>query len=433
MRLRLLALLTLTLLCWPAANAPAQTGKDPWLTSQRAAMLAAKRTGKPVLAYFCGSDWEDYTRELDDLVMNTRYFQNWARENVILLKVDFPSDKSKISKLLEKQNKDLAEQYMVTKIPVALFLDHDGIVIGRAMYEQMKLRKGEKKGIPAQWVQLADDIVKGKGPQEKVSVALDGLDAGVKFSKETGLPLLILLYDPDIKIYGEHVNQILGNTQIARFINTSMAAAKVTWPAVSDDSAEGKATRKWLDDHKLLKTQLLIAVWDPAKDEIVYRSSKSVNTVQPQGFLTALEKSLPEIEYKGEWIDDYRKARAIAAQSRRSMVIAFTSLDSSPYCRQLDVEIFTTETFRDYARYNLVLLRIDFPKKQKLDENELKKRNELADAFGVKGYPTVVVLNAAGQKIATSGYIKGGPDPFVGQLREVRRKDMDRHDHPSQW
>ncbi len=62
-----------------------------------------------------------------------------------------------------------------------------------------------------------------------------------------------------------------------------------------------------------------------------------------------------------------------------------------------------------------------------------KERDELADAYGVRGFPTIIILNAAAQKIANAGYVKGGPDVFLAQLKGVRDKDLAKHDHPSQW
>ena len=46
-----------------ASPALAQS-KYKWPTSFRQAELAAKKSEKPILLYFCGSDWDDFTKEL---------------------------------------------------------------------------------------------------------------------------------------------------------------------------------------------------------------------------------------------------------------------------------------------------------------------------------------------------------------------------------
>ncbi|MEX2213007.1 MAG: thioredoxin family protein [Phycisphaeraceae bacterium] len=405
--------------------------KYKWLTSMRPAELQAKKSEKPILIYFCGSDWDDYTKELDEICLEYDYFHNWAKENVILVKVDFMA-KGNQSKFQKQENTELKERFQITKVPTFVAIDKDGNVIGRCGYTQAKLRKDEKKGVPYAFLQHLDAILAGKAPPEEIE-KIEGVDAGLAASKESGLPLLLVCYNPKSQLYTEHVNKFLAQGPVVRFINTSMVVTHAYLPDDEDKSAEAEKTRKWFKDHKISTGQATtLAVWDPVEDKVTGRLF-TFNIAQPQPTLNALEKFLPQIEYKGEWITSYRKARAIAAQSRRSVVIAFTRYDDSPYCKQLRTEVFDTTTFKDYARYNLVLLAVDFSKDELKDEKVKKDRNELGDQYGIRGFPTVVVLNAAGHKIATSGLIKGGPDTFLQQLKAVRDKDLARHDHPSQW
>ena len=431
---------------------PKEAPKFKWVTSMQQAELAAKRTKKPLLIYFCGSDWDDYTRELDEQVIEQEYFHSWAKDKCILVKVDFQA-KGTQSKLEKKQNNELKERFQVTRVPTFVFVDPDGLVIGRAGYDHAKLRKDEKKGIGYAWVKYAEAILEGKAPPEDLD-QLEGIVEGTSFAKANGLPLLMVIYNPKSPIYVEQVNKLLQVGKFVRFVNTSMSMAKIYLSDDEDKSPEAEATRKWLKDHKISANQpLTLAMWDPETDAITVRLT-SFSVVDPQPTINALEKALPKIEYKGEWLTNYRKARAIAAQSRRSIVIGFTGLTWCPHCQKLEQEIFATTTFKDYARYNLVLVRMDFPQEtkeapkveEKSDAEKLaepkkpvvvdkakKDRDELADMYGVRGFPTIVVLNAAAQKIATSGYIKGGPDVFLSQLKAVRDKDLAKHDHPSQW
>lgn len=444
-----LAAISVLLAASPAFAQPAKPKEAPkfkWITSMQQAELAAKRTKKPLLIYFCGSDWDDFTRELDEQVIEYDYFHNWAKDKCILVKIDFQA-KGNQSKLTKKQNDELKERFQITRVPTFVFVDPEGVVIGRAGYDHAKLRKDEKKGIGYAWIQYAEAILEGKAPPEDLD-QLEGVEAGTAFAKENGLPLLMVIYNPKSQLYAEQVNKLLQVGKFVRFVNTSMSMAKVYLPDDEDKSPEAEKTRKWLKDHKISANQpLTLALWDPESDEVKARLT-SFSVVDPQPTINALEKALPKIEYKGEWITSYRKARAIAAQSRRSMVIAYTGLTWCPHCQKLEQEIFNTTTFKDYARYNLVLVRVDFPQetkgKPKTDEelaaeakntvDKVKKeRDELADMYNVRGFPTIVVLNAAAQKIATSGYIKGGPDVFLSQLKGVRDKDLAKHDHPSQW
>ncbi len=434
-----------------ASQAWAQAGKAgassfKWITSMQQAELASKRTQKPILMYFCGSDWDDFTREIDDQVIEHSYFHDWAKDKVILVKVDFQA-KGNQSKLLKKQNDELKQRFQITRVPTFVFVDAEGNVMGRAGYDHAKLRKDERKGVGYAWVKHAEAILEGKVPPEDLN-QLEGIEAGVAAAKETGLPLLMVIYSPKSQLYTDQVNKLMQVGKFVRFVNTSLSMTRVYLPDDEDKSAEAEATRAWLRERKISTNQpLLLALWDPGEDKVTARLT-TFSVVDPQPTILALERALPRIEYRGEWITNARKARAIAAQSRRSMVIAFTGLSWCPHCQKLEQEIFETQTFKDYARYNLVLLRVDFPKeggaKGKADDEKTaearggvdkvkRDRDELADMYGVRGFPTVVVLNAASQKIATSGYIRGGPDVFLSQLKAVRDKDLAKHDHPSQW
>lgn len=417
--------------------------KYKWITSMQQAELASKRTKKPILIYFCGSDWDDYSRELDEQVIEYDYFQNWAKDKVILMKVDYQA-KGNQSKLLKKQNNELKDRFQITRVPTFLFVDPDGNVIGRAGYDHARLRKDEKKGVAYAWVKHAEAILEGKAPPEDLD-QLEGVADGTAFAKANGLPLLLMIYNPKSTIYAEQMNKLLQVGKFVRFINTSLCMAKVYLPDDEDKSAEAQATRKWLKDHKVSTANpMTLAIWDPVEDQVTVRLT-TFSIIDPQPTIGALERALPKIEYKGEWITNARKARAIAAQSRRTILMAFTGLKWCPYCQKQEEEVFDTQAFKDYARYNLVLLRVDFPQEEKASPDAepaaqkgpvdvvKKERDELADRYNVRGFPTNIVLNAASQKIATFGYLKGGPDVILSQMKAVRDKDLAKHDHPSQW
>ncbi len=419
--------------------------------SLRTLEFQSKKSGKPILLYFCGSDWDDFTKEIDDWCIETEYFHNWAKDKVILVKVDFQA-KGDQSKLLKKANEDLKQRFQVTRVPTFVFMDPEGNVMGRAGYPQAKLRKGEKKGIPYAWIEHAQAIVDGKAPPEELE-QIEGIPDGIAAAKEAGLPLLMVFHHPKSVPNTEAVNKLLATSPFVKFVNTVCVLTRVHWKDDEDKSPEAEAQRKWCKDHKIGESPILLVLYDPNDDEIKARLT-SFNVVDPKPTIGALERALPKIDYKGEWISNVRKARAIAAQGRRTMVIAFTGLTWCPHCQKLESEIFNQQSFKDFARYNLVLVRMDFPKSaEKTDkpkntteppaegekpaatpvDKAEKEREELADMYNVKGFPTMVVLNAAGQKIATSGYTKGGPDIFLSQLKAVRDKDLAKHDHPSQW
>jgi thioredoxin-related protein len=152
----------------------------------------------------------------------------------------------------------------------------------------------------------------------------------------------------------------------------------------------------------------------------------SVDPVKVEPVLQRLKEVLPKIDYTGRWLEDYRLAQAIASQLNRDILLAFVSTDSSEWSQKMDQEIFQQETFKDYARKNLVLVRIDFPTKTRQDEKIAEQNRLLAEAHGIRGYPTVLFINPRGQKFGEAKYMKGGPDAFLQSLDQLRKADYDR-------
>lgn len=126
----LLALVTAAaLVCSNVAGAT----EAKWLTSYDEAVKLSKKTGKPILADFTGSDWCSWCKKLKAEVFTTPAFQTWAAKNVILLELDFPRTKP-LTSSLKQQNQKLAQKYGVRGFPTILFLKADGSVIGQSGY-----------------------------------------------------------------------------------------------------------------------------------------------------------------------------------------------------------------------------------------------------------------------------------------------------------
>ena len=135
----------------------------------------------------------------------------------------------------------------------------------------------------------------------------------------------------------------------------------------------------------------------------------------------ALRKALPPIKYDGGWIEDFELAQMIAADHKRAMLLDFTGSDWCGWCIKLDKEVFSTEEFRKYAAKNLVLVKIDFPKKKQQSPEQKRKNNSLARKFRVKGFPTLIILSPNSKELGQMGYQPGGPGPFLRKLNRLSR------------
>ena len=120
------------------------------------------------------------------------------------------------------------------------------------------------------------------------------------------------------------------------------------------------------------------------------------------------------------WNTNYTASLETAKKEGKMVLLDFTGSDWCGWCIKLDKEIFAQKAFKEYAAKNLVLVKLDFPR-SKPQTAEIKQQNqELAAKFDIKGYPTVIVLNADGKKVGRLGYMEGGPSAFIAELNKLK-------------
>ena len=95
---------------------------EGWLVNLEEAYAQSKATGKPILANFTGSDWCGWCKRLTASVFVHDEFKKWAKDNVILLELDFPRRKTLPSDIQE-QNRGLQQAFQVRGYPTIWVFD----------------------------------------------------------------------------------------------------------------------------------------------------------------------------------------------------------------------------------------------------------------------------------------------------------------------
>ncbi len=122
---------------------------------------------------------------------------------------------------------------------------------------------------------------------------------------------------------------------------------------------------------------------------------------------------------KEGWRTDFKQAQAEAKAQKKYLLADFTGSDWCAYCIKLEREVFSQPEFEAYAKENLILVEIDFPRRKEQPAAEKLQNQQLAQELGIQGYPTVVVFDPAGKPVGALGYAPGGPQPFLDAIKKL--------------
>ncbi|QNN23921.1 thioredoxin family protein [Planctomycetales bacterium ZRK34] len=122
----------------------------------------------------------------------------------------------------------------------------------------------------------------------------------------------------------------------------------------------------------------------------------------------------PESGAAGDgWLIQYEQAAEQSKQSKRPILAYFTGSDWCEWCAKFEKQVLETDVFKQWADEHVILLKLDFPKSRS-QADEVKQQNmKLKEKYHVKGFPTVLFLDADGQVINRTGYRPGGPDAWI--------------------
>ncbi|MEY8849087.1 thioredoxin family protein [Psychroserpens sp. XS_ASV72] len=122
-----------------------------------------------------------------------------------------------------------------------------------------------------------------------------------------------------------------------------------------------------------------------------------------------------------EWLTNFEQAKSLAKAQNKKVILVFQGSDWCAPCIKLDKEIWSTETFKTYAEKHYIMLKADFPKRKKnaLSEAQQEHNNKLAETYNKNGYfPYVVVMDADGNYLGSTGYQKIEPSEYIKILED---------------
>ena len=119
------------------------------------------------------------------------------------------------------------------------------------------------------------------------------------------------------------------------------------------------------------------------------------------------------------WFTSMAQAQEAARKENKVIFVDFTGSDWCIWCIRLHDEVLSRPAFKEYAAKNLILLLVDFPRRKVQTREQKTANNALAQKYGIKGFPTILILDANGNVLAKTGYRRGGAAAYVEHLKNI--------------
>ena len=119
--------------------------------------------------------------------------------------------------------------------------------------------------------------------------------------------------------------------------------------------------------------------------------------------------------------DNLDEALAKAKAEGKLVYACFSGSDWCGWCMKLEREVLSRPEFLAGVKDDFVLVFIDSPKDKTVLSGHAKTANpKMVKEYGIKGFPTALILDGDGKQIGETGYRKGGPIEYAKHLMYFR-------------
>jgi len=148
-----------------------------------------------------------------------------------------------------------------------------------------------------------------------------------------------------------------------------------------------------------------------------------IMALSASGKLLAADVDLKGIT-PGKWTMDFAVAKQVAKEKNLPILVNFSGSDWCGWCKIMEKNVFAKPAWLDYAKDNILMVIIDFPRDKTIVPKEyLERNNELKTRYDVEGFPTFVVLEDDGE--VELGRLGAGkektPESFISELAGLFR------------
>ncbi len=126
-----------------------------------------------------------------------------------------------------------------------------------------------------------------------------------------------------------------------------------------------------------------------------------------------------------DWQTNFEEAKKIATDQDKNIIVVFSGSDWCAPCIKLDKNIWQSETFKQEAKEEWVLVKANFPRKKanELSKEQTEHNRKLAEKYNVEGsFPLVVVLDKNGKVLGKMGFKNVSPEEYIKMIHALEKK-----------
>lgn len=192
--MRLAALTSAATIAWTLTVSTFAAG-DLWVTDFEKAKQTAAAEGKDLLIDFTGSDWCGWCIKLRKEVFDLDAFKTAGPKNFVLVELDFPQNKSKLTKETQEQNAKLQTQFGIQGFPSIVLADAQGRPYAQTGYQA---------GGPDKYLPHLDELRAVKAKRDEAWKKAEGAQ-GVEKAKFLAEGLKVL----DANLAAQHYSKVI--------------------------------------------------------------------------------------------------------------------------------------------------------------------------------------------------------------------------------
>jgi len=114
--------------------------------------------------------------------------------------------------------------------------------------------------------------------------------------------------------------------------------------------------------------------------------------------------------------------RAAKAEGK-DLLVDFTGSDWCGWCIRLHKEVFAHDEWLETVQRDYILVALDFPRSEEVKAQvpNPDRNDELKKKYGIRGFPTILMMTPDGEVYGRTGYQPGGPEKYLEHMAELRQ------------